>query len=182
MTAFRFSIGFSLRAPHRVHLFEQGQNFRRECLAKRALARVDRTGGVVNLAGAVAFRERTHGSLNGLVGHPNLCLKSPHLLPHIPFATFRPSFVELLHCAPVVPGRIRELMRRGRLLPLELQKRLQFGVAFQVADYTLQYRVSVNRTAMTLLEPKQKLLLGVIEFPPPVQTIIINRLPWRRSL
>ena len=72
--------------------------------------------------------------------------------------------------------RIGELFRCRGLHLFEIEECLQIGVAFQIAEHTLQNRRSVDKVSVTLIEPQQKLLFRILQFPSPGQTIIIDRL------
>jgi hypothetical protein len=73
-------------------------------------------------------------------------------------------------------GWVLQLLGRGCLFLLELEKRFEIGVALQIPENALENGVTIDRLAMALVQAEKELLLGVIELSSPVRTIIIDQL------
>lgn len=91
------------------------------------------------------------------------------MLTPVPVPTLRLSFIESLHSTAIVPGRIPQFVRCGRLVALKFQEWLQVGEGFEIAEYALQDPVPVDRFVVALFEPEQQLGFGIVQVvPPPV--------------
>ena len=56
-------------------------------------------------------------------------------------------------------GWVLQLFGRSRLFLLEVEKRLEIGVALQIPENAVQNRVAINRLSVTLVQAEKKLLL-----------------------
>jgi hypothetical protein len=91
-----------------------------------------------------------------------------------------PGVWNRIHRTSARPGgngqRVSELFRCCGLPPLEVEEFLEIRVALQIAEHTLQNRMSADKAPAMLVEPEQKLVVRIFQLPSRVQNIIIDLL------